>query len=126
VTPPASASPSVVLEIIRERARQDAKWGEQNHPNGTGPQSTPLRGIVFLGPVLPENGTTKFAFGLAQLAKSSTDSKAAAGTVTFADILLEEVFEAVAEQNPALLRAELIQVAAVAAQWVEAIDRGKQ
>ncbi len=39
------------------------------------------------------------------------------------DILLEEVFEALAEEEPKELRKELVQVAAVAAQWVEAIDR---
>jgi hypothetical protein len=26
----------VLAEIADERARQDAKWGEQNHPDGTG------------------------------------------------------------------------------------------
>ena len=121
-----SDAPSGVLgDIASERARQDEKWGEQNHPNGTGPQSTPLRGIHYDGPVLPENGSTKFAFGLALLAKSSTDAKAEAGTVTFADILLEEVFEAMAESDPTQLRTELVQIAAVAAQWVEAIDRAE-
>ncbi|TIH26025.1 NUDIX hydrolase, partial [Subtercola vilae] len=39
------------------------------------------------------------------------------------DILLEEVFEAFAESDTSKLRTELIQVAAVAQQWVEAIDR---
>jgi hypothetical protein len=33
------------------------------------------------------------------------------------------VAEALAEDDPTLLRAELIQVAAVAVAWVEAIDR---
>lgn len=44
------------------------------------------------------------------------------GIVTFRDILACEVAEAFAEEDPARLRAELIQVAAVAVQWVEAID----
>jgi hypothetical protein len=38
-------------------------------------------------------------------------------------ILREEVYEAFAEEDPAALRTELIQVAAVAATWVDAIDR---
>lgn len=31
-----SETESVLAEVLAERARQDAKWGEQNHPNGTG------------------------------------------------------------------------------------------
>ena len=38
-------------------------------------------------------------------------------------ILLEEVFEALAESDPVRRRAELVQVAAVAAAEIEAIDR---
>lgn len=116
---------TVLDEVAAERERQNAKWGEQNHPNGTGPQATPLRGILFDGPVIPENGCKKYALGLSYLAKGSTDAAAAAGAVTFADILLEEVFEALAEEDPAKLRTELIQVAAVATQWVESIDRAE-
>ena len=122
-----TATSGVLAEIHSERARQTAKHGDQSHlPDGTGPLSTPLRGIVFTGPVVPENGCTKYAYGLAMLAKSSTDHRsqsAGDGTVTYADILLEEVFEAIAEDDQDLLRAELIQVAAVAVQWVETIDR---
>lgn len=109
----AVAAPAILLEIIHERALQDTVWGEQNHPNGTGPDQQLL-------------GAGKRFARLRDAAKDRTDGRAFAGTVTFADVLLEEVFEAVAEDDPAKLRAELIQVAAVAAQWVEAIDRGKQ
>lgn len=45
------------------------------------------------------------------------------GGLTWRHILAEEMFEALAESDPAKLRAELVQVAAVAVQWVEAIDR---
>ena len=48
------------------------------------------------------------------------------GQCTWLHILREEVFEAFAEDDPAKLRAELIQVAAVAVQWVEAIDRAEK
>jgi len=41
---------------------------------------------------------------------------------TWEMILLEEVWEALAETDPVKLRAELIQVAAVAVAWVEDID----
>ncbi len=43
--------------------------------------------------------------------------------VNWKTILLEEVAEAFAENDPATLRRELVQVAAVAAAWIEAIDR---
>lgn len=102
--------PGVVLEIIRERETQHAVWGEQNLPNGTGPDRLLL-------------GTLPRYENLRDIAKVQTDIRAHAGTGTFADLLVEEVFEALAEEDPAKLRAELIQVAALAAQWAEAIDR---
>lgn len=114
---------SAAQDVTTERARQDAKWGEQNHPDGTGERSIPLGRIVYHGPAVPENGDKHYAFGLALMAKQATDQAARAGTVTWADILLEEVFEALAEGDTARLRTELIQVAAVAQQWAEAIDR---
>jgi type IV pilus biogenesis protein CpaD/CtpE len=86
-----------------ERDRQDAKWGEQNHPDGTG-----------------RDGNRK---AMADMARELCQRLAALGVVTWYHILLEEVYEALAEDDPAKLRAELIQVAAVAQQWVEAIDR---
>jgi type IV pilus biogenesis protein CpaD/CtpE len=94
---------AVEREIRDERDRQDAKWGEQNHPDGTGP-----------------DGNRQ---AMADMARELCQRLAAIGVVTFYHILLEEVYEAMAEEDPARLRAELIQVAAVAAQWVEAIDR---
>lgn len=103
----------VLAEVSAERERQNAKWGEQNHPDGTGPN-------LICRPAL------RSYEWLRDLATAHTDERAAEHRVTFADILLEEVFEALAEDDPAKLRTELIQVAAVATQWVEAIERGKQ
>jgi hypothetical protein len=50
-------------------------------------------------------------------------SAADGGYLDWLHILREEVAEAFAESDPAKLRAELVQVAAVAVNWVEAIDR---
>lgn len=94
---------SVLDEVTAERARQDAKWGEQNHPNGTGPTMTSLNRREF--------------------AQRECDYAAQRGTVTYRHILEEEVTEAFVESCPTTLRAELIQVAAVAVAWVEKIDR---
>lgn len=99
----------VCEEVCDERARQDARWGEQNHPDGTHPDNP----WVFTGP----------ASYVAEVARANCNRLAAEGFVTWRDILLEEIAEAFAEADPAKLRAELIQVAAVAAAWAEAIDR---
>lgn len=94
--------PAAIRELIAERARQDAKWGPQNHPDGTG------------GPGRIHD---------ADEARAECKRQFAEGTGTWLDILDEEVAEAYAESDPAKLRAELIQVAAVAVAWIEAIDR---
>ncbi|MGH3442019.1 MAG: hypothetical protein ACRDUY_08240 [Nitriliruptorales bacterium] len=94
---------TVAKDVIRERRRQDALWGEQNHPDGTGVRA----------------GRTP----LATWAREETDRAAARGDLTWRHILFEEAAEAFDEGNPQALREELIQVAAVAHAWVEAIDR---
>lgn len=105
--------------ILYERMRQDAKWGEQNHPDGTGPRKKPL---YELAPH-DRDGYSPSAARITQLARRNCDAAAQRGELTWRDILLEEVFEALAEDDPARLREELVQVAAVAAAWTEAIDR---
>ena len=97
----AFARDRVLDEVRRERIRQDEKWGEQHHPDGTS-EARQVHAI---------------------LAKNATDNAAKNGTLSWLDILQEEAFEASAETDQALLRAELIQVAAVAVAWVEDIDR---
>lgn len=97
-----STTDAVLAEIRAERGRQDDKWGEQNWPDGTG------------GPIWEAE---------AMAAKAATDANAQNGSTTYGDILIEEVYEAMAESDAARLREELIQVAAVAAAWVESIDR---
>lgn len=89
-------------EVRTERYAQEAKWGEQNHPDGTG-----------------DEGSRR----VAEMARAITDRRAREGTVTYRDILREEVYEAFGESDPARLREELVQVAAVAVAWVEKIDR---
>jgi NTP pyrophosphatase (non-canonical NTP hydrolase) len=68
----------VLAEVAAERARQDHKWGEQNHED------------AFWYLILGEE--------VGEVAKATLDS-------------VQE------------LREELIQVAAVAVSWIEAIDR---
>ncbi|GAA2159263.1 hypothetical protein [Glycomyces lechevalierae] len=104
-------NPATVLdEIAAERARQDAQWGEQNHPDGTGPKVVLAGGNAWM----EEH---------AEHARRECQTAADAEAVTWRHILREEVYEAFAEFDPAALRAELVQVAAVAVAWIEAIDR---
>lgn len=92
----------VLSEVRGERARQDEKWGEQNHPDGTG---------------------SDLQRYLAEKDRDYCQRAFEVGLGTWRDVLEEEVSEAFAESDPDALRAELLQVAAVAVAWVEAIDR---
>ena len=102
-----------LADVRAEREAQDAKWGEQNHPDGTGPDTFPLMHL---------DGVQNAA-ELRDAAREWTDVRSAFHLVSYRDVLLEEVLEALAEDDPTGLRRELIQVAAVALGWVGAIDR---
>lgn len=91
-----------VFDVLAEMERQLDKWGEQNHPDGT-------------GEILDR--------WWADFARGRCEDAAAKGSVTWRLILEEEVAEAYAESDPEKLREELIQVAGVALQWAAAIDR---
>lgn len=92
----------VLTEVFDERERQHRRWGEQNFPDGTSFDS--------------------WAFQ-ADAARVEFQDAASDGRLTYLEILREEVLEAFSEEDPAKLRAELVQVAAVAVQWIESIDR---
>lgn len=88
--------------VVLERERQHSMWGEQSHPDGTG-----------------RDGDGRAA----HVARSVAELGFIVGKGCWRDLLTEEVAEAFAETNPVRLRTELLQVAALAVQWVEAIDR---
>lgn len=98
-----SRTVDVVTDVESERRRQITLWGDQSHPDGT------------------------FATDESRWQRDSDRSQTMVamhyGTLTWRHILQEEVSEAFAEEDAHLLRAELIQVAAVAVAWVEDIDR---
>jgi 8-oxo-dGTP pyrophosphatase MutT (NUDIX family) len=92
----------VLDDLIRERAAQDLLWGRQEFPDGTGdPQ----------------------AAAEAERAKQRVADGWQAGTLSWREILTEEFWEAMAESSPSELRTELLQTAAVAIKWVQALDR---
>ncbi len=90
-----------VLDVAEERVRQVAKWGVQSIPLG---------------------GNESWVHA-ANEARRIADARDKEGTLTWADVLLEEVFETLAETDPAKFREELVQVAAVAVAAIEDIDR---
>jgi hypothetical protein len=94
----------LVVGIVMERLRQRAAFPaeERGLPDGTG-------GAGF------ENRRDQM--------RRLCDLASQEGRLTHAHILEEEVAEALAETDPAKLREELVQVAAVAVKWIEEIDR---
>jgi hypothetical protein len=120
--PPGQVTLAVLANVAVERRRQDEKWGEQNHPDGTGPD----REFIDLDTLDGDEDFQRDGFithqGAANLFRDICKANGPAED-NYRDILMEEVAEAFAEMDPIALRTELIQVAAVAVQWVEAIDR---
>ena len=93
---------NIVADVLRERDAQDAKFGVQDLPYGTGDE---------------------WLQAMADVSRNECDEAFAAGQGTFRHVFLEEVYEAMAETDPVKLRAELIQAIAVGVKIVEAIDR---
>ena len=95
---------AIAGEIAAERRRQVTRWGRQDHPS--------------IGPAGSE------PFGrVADRWRAINDARMETGAHSWDAILLEEVFEALAEADPVRRRTELVQLAAVAAAEIEAIDR---
>ncbi|WP_424863078.1 hypothetical protein [Streptomyces sp. MMS24-I29] len=97
-------------EIDRERQAQLAKFGDQHHPDGTGPRTASWGALVHSDDAAAE-------------ARTRCQLAADRGELSWRHVLNEEVAEAFAECDPGQLRAELIQVAAVCAAWISDIDR---
>jgi hypothetical protein len=90
----------VMIDIMRETARAESIHAK-DYPDGTRAELTPL------------------ANNLRLLAQAKED----VGAVTWADVLAEETAEAISEEDPDKLRAELVQVASVATRWIASLDR---
>lgn len=116
---------SILDEIDAERVRQDAKWGEQSHPDVDRVLTDRSGGCSVL------RMAEEYGIPHPTRAKAECDGAARIGQCTWTHILVEEIAEAVEAatlaqlgKGPlAALRRELVQVAAVAVSWIEAIDR---
>ncbi|MEU0665707.1 hypothetical protein ABZ508_26475 [Streptomyces lavendulocolor] len=87
--------------VDAERQRQLAKWGDQRHRDGTRASNREW----------------------ADEARAACQHAADEDALSWAAILYEEFTEVLAEEDPAKLRAELVQVAAVCAAWISDLDR---
>lgn len=85
--------------VNNERNRQETLWGAQSWGNGT---------------------TAEYA-QIADAYRDACDQASINGDLTWHDIFLEEVFEALTETDSYDLERELIQAIAVAVNWVEDI-----
>ncbi len=104
-----------LVELARERERQEAKFPEQHLPS-----SAPATAEATLG-YPPVRALTSDVRAYVEVA-------AAAGMLSWRDVLHEEFCEAIDEAdagdvNVDALRSELVQVAAVCARWIEDLDR---
>lgn len=98
-----TATRAVLDDVLAERDRQHAKWGQQDLPDGTTRDHAAVLRAVD--------------------AQTRCAEAALLGTLTFRHIADEEIAEAFAETDDELLEVECIQAAAVFVQWVEAIRR---
>lgn len=112
----------VVNEVVEERRRQDAKWGEQNHPSLS--PEVPRE--------IPEDTAADMGVPSANTARQRVENLARRGMLGYADIALEEFCEAIEaaaevpeapDEDESFLRVELVQTAAVLVAWIESIDR---
>ena len=112
-------------DVLAERKRQDATWGEQNHP--IVPRDITERAMLRR---MSAGSLACMLSGIdsATTARMTCEHEHAQGRGTYASILVEEVaelVEAAALHGDASdeARAEAVQVAAVALAIVECIDR---
>jgi hypothetical protein len=97
----------VAGQVVQEVNRQEALWGEQNHP---------------LHPGDGEGYRLQHAYQATHY-QSLNSYRATRGQLAWDGILLEEVFEALTEVDPEKREVELTQVAAVAVSMILASRR---
>ena len=117
----------VLAEIAAERRRQDAKWGEQNHPDADPVilSRLALDGTYGTPEAVALRLAQEYEIPTAARAKRICQTEAASGGATWIGIAVEEVAEALeaVAAGPDALRAELVQAAAVFVAWIGALDR---
>ena len=108
------ATAAVVMDVLAELDRAEEKFPGQHLPDGTPPHFE----RVGLDKAADQARRT------ADMYRVTTNHAARASKLTWRHVLAEEFYEALAEHDPQALRAELVQVAAVALRWILDIDLG--
>lgn len=108
-------------EVMEEMKRQDIKWG----PGRDYPDINPNIDVIPFEDALDRlwNIAEHYDIPTEEDAKSHCEFHFKCGEGSWSDILIEEVCEVVFAGSETHRREELVQVMAVCAQWVEAIDR---
>lgn len=112
-----SLTNKILAEVHAERIRQNEKWGVQRHPffyPGLGAASRKI---------YHTNAETLKRTNAQRVKILTEDGFSSDKNCTWDTILLEEVYEALSEHDPKLMRDELIQVAAVAVAMIERIEK---
>lgn len=108
----------IMSDIAHERHQQERQWGRQDHPDAC---------VALLdrqGGATPQQLAEDVEIPTADRAKFLGLTASMRGRLRWAALLVEEAAGAVeAFGDDESLRHELVQVAAVAAAWIEAIDR---
>jgi len=110
----------VVAEVIGELERQDIKSGQASYP------SIEERFIKSISPRLCMGAVVAQHYGLftAEIARAKCDAAFKNGHGNWAHVLVKEVCESIdCLDNEAAMRAELVQVVAVAIRWIQDLDR---
>lgn len=93
----------ITREVLAERMRQHAKYGQQQHGDRAS-----FKPVEFEFP--------------AMLAAAERQINADPETKTWQSIVLEQVYEAMAAEELPAMRQRLVQAAAVVMAWIEDID----
>lgn len=125
-----AARGKILGQVSNERDAQDAKWGEQNHPDisprirmSEGMATHPRALEIFAKQVARYYGVPHV-----DVARASCDHEHRAGHGSWFSIHVEELGEALEQAalgDTDRMRAELVQLAATVTAHIEAIDRRK-
>ena len=105
----------ILMEISKERDRQDDKWGQLNYPS-VNPKFDPDRDP-------PRHICSEYGIPEPSVAQYNCDTAFQQNRCHWAHIAIEELSESVGAPTEKERRKELIQAAAVLVNWIECMDR---
>lgn len=100
----------IIEEILKEKERQVSLWGVQNHN-------------IVNYEIPHELRMSYYSLPREEKAKKNCNKAAKEGILTWGDIIVEELVEALNAKTPEEMREELIQCCAVLLSMVESLQR---